>query len=99
MLADLDEPHIRLLRLLSTTPEHLESAGYANVRQWFPWSIAEADPGLAETAYALLLVLERHGLAWGTDEMYHAPNGRGMENQYEISGYGDWFLTRLTKTE
>jgi hypothetical protein len=98
VLADLDEPHIRLLRLMSTSPRHLVSMGLPDVRQWYPWSIAEADPGLTDSTYALLLVLERHGLAFGTREAYHTPTG-SMENQYEISGYGDWFLTRLAEPD
>lgn len=94
VLADLDEPHIRLLRLLSTVPEHLERSGHDGVRQWFPWSIAKADPGLADSAWALLGTLQRHGLVYVTTGQHPTPVGT-MENQYEISPYGEWFLTRL----
>ena len=78
------------------TPEHLTAMGMPTVRQWFPWSIANAHPGLASATYALLLVLERHGLAFGTREEYHVPGG-GMESQTKISPYGEWFLTRLAE--
>jgi hypothetical protein len=98
VLDDLDEPHIRLLRLLSATPPHLTAIGLGDVRQWFPWSIAQADPGLAETVWALLGPLQRHGLIWMTTEQYHVPGG-SMENQCEISPYGEWFLTRLAEPE
>jgi hypothetical protein len=42
-LADLDEPHIRLLRLMSTTPPHRDAANRQMqaverpvIRQWHP---------------------------------------------------------------
>jgi hypothetical protein len=98
VIADLDEPHIRLLRLMSTVPEHLTKYGDGNIRQWFPWSIGHADPGLADSAWALLAPLQRHGLVYATIGQYHTPVGT-MENQYEITGYGEWFLTRLAEPE
>ena len=94
-LADLDEAHVRLLRLMSTVPDHL--AGYGNVRQWYPWSIGQADPGLADSAWALLRVLQQHDLVWSSGE-YHTPAG-GMQPEYEITPYGEWFLTRLAEPE
>jgi hypothetical protein len=97
VLADLDAGHVRVLRLLGTVPEHLAQQGYT-ARQWYPWSIGHADPGLADLAWARLATLARHGLAWSAGE-YHAPGGLGMQPQYEITPYGDWFLTRLADPE
>lgn len=97
VLDDLDEPHIRLLRLMSTTPEHLAARGMPDVRQWYPWSVTRADPGLADTVWALFGPLQRHGLIWSAGQ-YHTPNGT-MEPQYEITHYGESFLTRLAEPE
>lgn len=97
VLADLDTGHIRVLRLLGTVPEHLAQRGL-EARQWFPWSIGHADPGLADLAWALLATLAQHGLAWSAGES-HAPDGLGMQPQYEITPYGEWFLTRLAEPE
>lgn len=44
--------------------EHLVAMDMPKERQWFPWSIAKTDPGLANTTYALLIVLGQRGLAW-----------------------------------
>lgn len=96
VLADLDEPHIRLLRVMSTVPPHLAQRDL-EARQWYPWSIAQADPGLADVVWSLFGPLERHGLAWSAGE-YHVPGG-AMEPQYDITQYGDWFLTRLAQPE
>jgi hypothetical protein len=57
VLADLDEPHVRLLRLMSTAPPHLDgvnrqmmATGSPIVRQWHPSDVSEQDPGLAVLA-------------------------------------------------
>jgi hypothetical protein len=96
VLADLDEPHIRLLRVMGTVPPHLAQRDL-QARQWYPWSIAQADPGLADVVWSLFRPLERHGLVWSAGD-YHVPGG-AMEPQYEITQYGDWFLTRLAEPE
>jgi hypothetical protein len=95
-LEDLDEPSIRVLRIMSTVPEHLASTGDGNTRQWFPWSIAKADPGLSDTAWAFLGPLQRHGLVSATTGAYPMPIGT-MEHQFEITQYGDWFIARLAE--
>jgi hypothetical protein len=92
VLADLGEAHVRLLRLMSTVPGHITTQGIA-VRQWYPWSICQADPGLARTVWQLLQVLDRHGLISGGSE--HWVPGGVMEPEYEITPYGEWFLNRL----
>jgi hypothetical protein len=54
MLADLDPVHIRMLKIMSRRPEHLDQvADQMNAaddpraaRQWYAWSLAEADRGL-----------------------------------------------------
>ena len=61
-----------------------------------PWSIAEADPGLADSVWALLPVLARHLLISGGNEML-TPKGRQPE--YTITPYGEWFLTRLAQPD
>jgi hypothetical protein len=94
VLDDLDESHTRLLALMNSTPPHLASTGYADARVWMPWSICRADPGLGESVYALLLALQRHGLIWSSGESYHVPGG-GMEEEYRITPYGEWFLQRI----
>jgi hypothetical protein len=96
VLADLDEPHIRLLRVMSTVPPHLAQRDL-QARQWYPWSIVQADPGLTDAIWSLFGPLERHRLVWSAGD-YHVPGG-AMEPQYEITQYGDWFLTRLAEPE
>lgn len=100
VLADLDEPHIRVLRIMLSTPAHLDAmrrqmqaVGRGDIRQWYPWSIAQTDPGLAESAWALLRVLEQHNLVWSNGE-HLTPTG--MEPEYTITPYGEWFLERLS---
>lgn len=85
MLADLDEPHIRLLRLMS-----------ASVTQWPPWRILEQDPGLT-SPWALQSVLARHQLISGGHEVL--PPGVEIRPDYTITEYGEWFLTRLAEPE
>lgn len=86
VLADLDEPHIRLLRLMSTTP----------LRQWPPWKVLEEDPGLT-SPWALLSVLARHQLISGGNEVL--PPRAEIRPDYTITEYGEWFLTRLAEPE
>jgi hypothetical protein len=105
ILADLDEPHIRLLKLLSTDPPELiiqpraaqAAAPSVNApRQWYPSLIAQADSGLADTAWSLLGTLSRHGLAKDSIGMYTTPIGT-QELYYRITPDGEWFLTRLAE--
>jgi len=79
VLADLDEPFIRLLRLTSSIPRDLGEKSIEDVRHWFPWNIGEADPGLAGSSWALLGTLQRHGLVYVTSGEYF------MDNRYEIT--------------
>jgi hypothetical protein len=94
-LADLDPPDIRVLRLTNTVPAHLRAKGY-EVKQWYPWSIAEADPGLAGSAWTSFRVLEQHGLVWSSGEQ---PTTVGHQPEYEITGLGEYFLMRLAEPE
>lgn len=95
VLAELDEPHIRLLRLMSLPPpsldalnrEHFLAVGQPPIRQWHPPEIAQVDTGLGEVMYGLLFVLHRLGLI------------DGNEAEYTINGYGEWVLTRLAEPE
>jgi hypothetical protein len=52
---DLDEPHIRLLRLMASLPPHQdavnrqrEAIGEAPIRQWHPSDLGQSDPGIAD---------------------------------------------------
>lgn len=96
ILADLDEPHIRLLRLMSTTPppDLADLLGDGNVDRWIPYMIGTVDSGLASTVLPLLRVLERHHLVCQIDEDIRAV---GIEDQYTITGNGEVFLQRLAE--
>ena len=95
VLAALDEPHIRLLRLMSTAPSSLDAfnrqqrivVGLQPICGWHPPEIGEVDPGLADVVYGLLPVLDSHALISGNPA------------EYTITSYGEWFLTRLTEPE
>jgi hypothetical protein len=65
------------------------------VRQWHPSDISQQDPGLAAMAWALLRVLARHGLISGGYGGYDVLTQAGHEPEYQITPYGEWFLTRL----
>lgn len=102
MLADLDPVHIRVLKIMSRRPKHLDPiAARMNaaddpkaIRQWYEWSIVDADPGLEGAAYGALRVLERHGLIWDRGEQL-VPPPHGMQHEYQISPYGDYLVDRL----
>jgi hypothetical protein len=103
VLADLDEPHVRLLRLMTTKPAHQdkvneqrEALGIPAVRQWHPSDIVQADPGLKDVVWSLLPVLHRHGLISGGYEMI---TWAGREPEYTITDYGEWFLALLAEPE
>lgn len=103
VLADLDEPHVRLLRLMATKPPHqdavnrqMEAGGREPIRQWHPSDLGQADPGLAEVVWSLLPVLDRHGLISGG---YDVLTQSGHEPEYTITPYGEWFLTLLAEPE
>jgi hypothetical protein len=101
VLDDLDEPHIRLLRLMTTKPPHqdavnqqMEAIGRGPVRQWHPSDLGQVDAGLAEVVWSLLPVLERHGLISGGKEVL---TQAGREPEYTVTPYGEWFLTMLAE--
>lgn len=103
IIADLDEPHIRLLRLMTTKPlyqdrriELMEASGSGPVRQWHPSDLGQADPGLADVVYSLLPVLGRHGLISGG---YEVITTSGHEEEYTITPFGEFFLTLLAGPE
>lgn len=103
VIADLDEPHIRLLRLMTTESPHqdavnrqMEAIGRDPIRQWHPSSLSQADPGIADVVWPLLPVLERHGLISGG---YDVLTQAGHEPEYTITSYGEWFLTMLAEAE
>jgi len=102
MLADLDPVHIRVLKIMSHRPKHLDRvAAQMNaaddptaIRQWYEWSIVDADPGLEGAVYGALRDLERHGLIWDRGEQI-TPPPHGMQHEYEITPYGDYLIDRL----
>ena len=94
-LADLDPADIRVLRLADTVPEHLRARGY-EAKQWYPWSIAQADPGLANSAWTSFRVLEQHGLVWSSGD---GLTPYGHQPEYSITGLGEYFLARLVEPE
>jgi hypothetical protein len=103
VIDDLDEPHVRLLRLMTTNPPHQdavnrqrEKIGEAPVRQWHPSDLGQADPGIAEVVWSLLPVLARHGLISGG---YDVITWAGHEPEYVVTPYGEWFLTMLSEPE
>jgi hypothetical protein len=101
MLADLDPVHIRVLKIMSRRPQHLDKvAAQMNAaddpkaaRQWYEWSIVEADPGLEGAVWGALRVLERHGLIGDRGEML-VPHG-GRQHEFEITPFGDYLIERL----
>ena len=103
VLDDLDEPHIRLLRLMTTKPPHLDlvnlqmkAVGRTPIRQWHPSDLGQADPGLADVVWSLLPMLDRHGLISGG---YEVLTWAGHEPEYTVTPYGEWFLTMLADPE
>ncbi len=106
MLADLDPVHIRVLKIMSRRPAHLDQVAIRMnaaddpkaVRQWYGWSLVATDPGLDGSAYGALRVLERHGLIWDRGEQL-VPSPHGMQHEYEISPYGDYLIERLAAPE
>jgi hypothetical protein len=103
VIDDLDEPHIRLLRLMTTKPPHQdavnrqrEAVDEAPIRQWHPSDLGHADPGIAEVVWYLMPALERHGLISGG---YQVMTWAGHEPEYVITPYGEWFLTMLAEPE
>jgi hypothetical protein len=108
VVADLDESHIRLLRLMNTTPPNLNAASrrMAQLDQsvWLLSDIKEQDPGLVNVVQELLPVLERHLLVTRstdvqlyTERPYGTASTDNREPAYAITLYGTWFLRRLAE--
>jgi hypothetical protein len=103
-LGDLDPVHIRVLKIMSRRPSHLDGvARQMNaeddphfVRQWYPWSIIQEDPGLKDSVWGALRVLEGNGFIEDGGEQL-APPPHGMQHEYTISGYGDYLIERLAE--
>ncbi len=103
VLASIDPVHVRVLKILSRRPPHLDPvAEQMNrlgdpraVRQWYPWSVTSQDPGLERVAWRVLRELAQLDLASSAGE-FLVPDS-GMEPQYEITGLGEWLLERLAE--
>lgn len=82
MLADLDPVHIRVLKILSSRPKHLDQVAVQMnaadepraARLWYAWSIVYADPGLEGSVHGALRVWS--ATAW---------SGTAASNWYLIS--------------
>lgn len=106
MLADLDPVHIRVLKIMSGRPKHLDRVALQMnaaddpkaARQWYPWSIVQADPGLEGSVDGALRVLEQHGLIWDRGEQV-VPHPAKMQHEYQISGFGDYLIERLAEPD
>jgi hypothetical protein len=106
MLSDLDPVHLRVLKIMSRRPKHLDQVAVQMnaaddpkaVRRWYEWSITVADPGLEGSVWGALQVLERHSLIWDLGEQ-QVPNPHGMQNEYEIRPYGDYLIDRLAEPD
>jgi hypothetical protein len=106
MLADLDPVHIRVLKIMSSRPEHLDQVARRMnaaddpqaVRQWYAWSIVTADPGHEGSVWGALRVLEQHGLIWDRGEQL-VPHPHGRQHEYLISDYGDYLIDRLADAD
>jgi hypothetical protein len=84
VLADLDEPHIRVLRLMAKPPQ-----------VWTATGIGEDDPGLKETAAIILQGLQRHELVKPGASVR---TSRGWpEPQYTVTSHGIQVLVRLAE--
>lgn len=106
MLADLDPVHIRVLKIMSRRPKHLDRVARQMkaaddpkaARQWYPWSIVQADRGLEGSVHGVLRVLEQHGLIWDRGE-HVVPDPAKMQHEYQISGFGDYLIDRLAEPD
>jgi hypothetical protein len=84
VLADLDEPHIRVLRLMSTPLSVSGLHGRSRRR-------------ILASAWALQSVLARHQLISGGHEVL--PPRTEIRPDYTITEYGEGFLIRLAEPE
>jgi hypothetical protein len=96
-LDDLDEPHIRLLRLMAFRPSNPQSSYVASLKesrepfwQWNLHDIAQADPGIEGVARYLLPVLVRQSLISQSSE---------PDQRYRITGHGQFVLAMLAESE
>ena len=106
MLAELDPVHIRVLKIMSRRPKHLDRVAVQMnaaddpkaARQWYEWSIVDADLGLEGSVWGALRVLERHGLILDRGEQL-VPPPHGMQHEYQITDYGDYLIDRLAEPD
>lgn len=92
-IADLDNPHIRLLVRLNTDREGEGQLVGPRVRDgWTPRLLEVHEPGLADSLPALIKTLEGHGLAT------HPANWSYLEGSpmYQITMRGQAMLERLS---
>ena len=87
MLADLDLDHIRVLKIMIRRPKHLDRVAVQMnaaddpraARQWYAWSIVEADPGLEGSVHGALRVLLTLAIALNRHtELRHLDDDRGF---------------------
>lgn len=100
VIDDLAPADIRVLRIMGEASPRM--AKYATdygldpmgVRSWQPTDITVADPGLADAVWGSLNVLRHHQLIHQVAEYVPSPYG-DSEDEYRISGYGDYLLKLL----
>jgi hypothetical protein len=93
-VADLDAPHIRLLRRMSETREGTgQMAGHSLTDGWTVDNLTPELPTLAQHLPSLLATLEQHGLI--TSQLQQSLIGVGGP-MYAISEQGRLCLDRLT---
>jgi hypothetical protein len=96
-IADLDEPHIRLLALMaSDRPLPGKLSGSVFHGGWSAGTIAARDPGLGDTLPALMWTLEAHGLIRA--EASSTP-WQAARQAYNVTPAGSQLLERLAADE
>jgi hypothetical protein len=102
MLADLDPVHIRVLKIMSRRPPHLDQvAAQMNrtddpkyARQWYEWSIVDADPGLEGSVWGRCRC--SNGTAWsGTGASSWSLLLMACSTSTRSRATGDYLIDRL----
>ncbi|MGE5136761.1 MAG: hypothetical protein ACM32E_28175 [Gemmatimonadota bacterium] len=96
-VADIDEPHIRLLALMaSETPLPGKLSGSVFHGGWSPGAITARDPGFGDSLPALMWTLESHGLI-GTETS--STPWQSSRVAFTVTQAGRQLLDRLTQND
>jgi hypothetical protein len=99
---DLDAPHFRTLKLMSSAPPHpegLHKPGSVVSVGWTPTMILAEDSGLSDTLGTLLSGLQRHNLIRGPQAAGITLADRNGEFPLQVTDYGLRFLERLEEPD